>query len=73
MIFTLILDSKKVSPFLRVSNSTFLAIQKVLDVHFLFTWNLFVLYFGVWTIQKKAFSIQNNGHLGSRYIYRNIP
>ena len=30
------------------------------------TWNLFVLYFGVWTLQKKAFSNQNRGHLGSR-------
>ena len=29
-------------------------------------WNLFVLYFGVWTLQKKAFSNQNRGHLGSR-------
>ena len=34
----------------------------------IYTWNLFVLYFGVWTLQKKAFSNQNKGHLGSRYI-----
>ena len=35
----------------------------------LYTWNLFVLYFGVWTPQKKALSIQNKGQLGSRYKY----
>ena len=33
------------------------------------TWNPFVLYFWVWTLQKKALSIQNKGHLGSRYIH----
>ena len=33
------------------------------------TWNLFVLYFGGWTLQNKVFSNQNKGHLGSRYIY----
>ena len=33
----------------------------------IYTWNLFVLYFGVWTLQKKAFSNQNRDHLGSRY------
>ena len=33
----------------------------------MFTWNLFVLYFGASTLQKKAFSNQNKGHLGSRY------
>ena len=26
-------------------------------------------YFGASTLQKKAFSNQNSGHLGSRYIY----
>ena len=31
------------------------------------TWNLFVLYFGGWTLQNKVFSNQNKGHLGSRY------
>ena len=31
--------------------------------------NLFLLCFGASTIQKKAFSNQNKGHLGSRYIY----
>ena len=30
------------------------------------SWNLFVLYFGGWTLHKKAFSIQNKGHLGCR-------
>ena len=30
------------------------------------TWNLFVLYFGGWTLQIKVFSSQNKGHLGSR-------
>ena len=30
---------------------------------------MFVLYLGDWTFQKKALSIQNKGHLGSRYIY----
>ena len=34
----------------------------------LFTWNLFVLYFGVSTLQNKVFSNQNKGHLGSRYL-----
>ena len=34
----------------------------------MYTWNLFILYFGGWTLQKKAFSKQNKGHLGSRYI-----
>ena len=29
------------------------------------TWNLFVLYFGGWTLQKKTLSVQNKGHLGS--------
>ena len=48
-------------------------IQKVLDDTRCVFFTLFVLYFGVRTLQKKAFSIQNNGHLGSRYIYRNIP
>ena len=37
--------------------------------YMMYTWNLFVLYFGIWTLQKKAFSNQNRGHLGSRYIY----
>ena len=32
------------------------------------TWNPFVLYFGGLTPQNKVFSIQNRGHLGSRYI-----
>ncbi len=36
---------------------------------YIYTWNLFVLSFGSWTLQKKAFSNQNKGHLGSRYIY----
>ena len=36
---------------------------------YIYTWNLFVLYFGVWTLQKKALSNQNKGHLGSRYVY----
>ena len=34
----------------------------------MYTWNLFVLYFGGWTLQNKVFSNQNKGHLGSRYI-----
>ena len=40
------------------------------EVHFdkrkksdLSTWNLFVLYFGGWTLQNKIFSNQNNCHL----------
>ena len=33
------------------------------------TRNLFVLYFGTSTLQKKDFSNQNSGHLGSRYIF----
>ena len=33
------------------------------------TWNLFVLYFGGWTLQNKVFAKQNKGHLGSRDIY----
>ena len=32
------------------------------------TWNLFVLYFWVSTLQNKAFSSRNKGHLGSRYV-----
>ena len=36
----------------------------------LFTWNLFVLYFGASTLQNKALSNQNQGHLGSRYKYK---
>ena len=32
---------------------------------YIYTWNLFVLYFGGLTIQKKAFSNQNKGHLGT--------
>ena len=36
------------------------------------TWHLFVLYFGGWTLQNKAFSNQNRGHLGSRCIYTYI-
>ena len=33
----------------------------------IYTWNLFVLYFGASNLKKKALSNQNNGHLGSRY------
>ena len=36
---------------------------------YIHTWNLFVLYFGVWTLQNKVFSNQNRGHLGSVCIY----
>ncbi len=36
---------------------------------FIYTWNPFVLYFGDLTLQNKVFSIQNRGHLGSRYPY----
>ena len=39
---------------------------------YIYTWNLFVLYFEGWTIQNKAFSSQNEGHLGSRYIYSKL-
>ena len=35
---------------------------------YIYTWNLFVLYFGASTLQKKAVSNQNGGHFGSRYI-----
>ena len=35
---------------------------------YIHTWNLFVLYFGGWTLQNNVFSKQNKGHLGSRYI-----
>jgi len=38
-------------------------------IYTIHTWNLFVLYFGGWTLQNKVFSNQNKGHLGSRYIY----
>ena len=31
------------------------------------TWNLCVLYFCGWTLQKKVFSNQNKGHVGSRH------
>ncbi len=34
----------------------------------MYTWNPFVLYFGDLTLQNKVFSIQNRGHLGSRYM-----
>ena len=39
----------------------------------MYTWNLFVLYFWAWTLQKKALSNQNNGHFGLQvliYIYK---
>ena len=36
---------------------------------YIYTWNLFVLYFGGWTLQNKALFKQNKGHLGSRYTY----
>ena len=36
---------------------------------YIYTWNLFVLYFWASTLQNKALSNQNNGHLGSRYTY----
>ena len=32
------------------------------------SWKLFVLYFRVRTLQKKALSIQKRGHSGARYI-----
>ena len=35
-------------------------------IYTIHTWNLFVLYFGGWTLQNKVFSNQNKGHLGSR-------
>ena len=40
-----------------------------MGLEYLPTWNLFVLYFGASTLQNKALSNQNKGHLGSRYIY----
>ena len=36
----------------------------------IYTWNLFVLYFGASTLQNKPLSNQNSGHLGSRHIPR---
>ena len=36
---------------------------------YIYTWNLFVLYFWASTIQNKVFSNQNRGHFGSRYTY----
>ena len=33
---------------------------------YIYTGNLFVLCFEGWPVQKKAFSNQNTGHLGSR-------
>ena len=36
---------------------------------FLYTWNLFVFWFGGWTLKKKALWDQNKGHLGSKQIY----
>ena len=40
----------------------------IIKLH-IYTWNPFVLYFGDLSLQNKVFSIQNRGHLGSRYIY----
>ena len=40
---------------------------------YIYTWNLCVLYFGASTLQNKAISNQNSGHLGSRYNYIVIP
>ena len=31
-------------------------------INYIYLWNLFALYFGVWTIQNKVFSNQNKGH-----------
>ena len=39
--------------------------QKKYNIY-IYTWNLFVLYFGGWTLQNKVFSNQNKGHLGSK-------
>ena len=47
----------------RVSN------HHTLGYLYIYTWNLFGLYFGGWTLQNKVFSNQNKGHLGSRYVY----
>ena len=43
----------------------------VFNIIYIYTRNLFVLYFGGWTLQKKFLSNQNKGHLGlgSRYIH----
>ena len=35
----------------------------------IYIWNLFVLYFWASTLQNKALSNKNKGHLGSRYIH----
>ena len=43
--------------------------RDVVDMTYIYTWNLFVLYFGVSTLQNKVFSNQNKGRLGSVYIY----
>ncbi len=38
--------------------------QGQMNVHiYIYTWNLFVLYFSASTLQNKAFSKKNNGHL----------
>ena len=34
-----------------------------------YTWNLFVLYFWASTLQNKALSNKNKGHLGSRFVF----
>ena len=39
---------------------------------YMYTWNLFVLYFWPRTLQKKALSTQNKTHLDSRYIHIHI-
>ena len=37
------------------------------------SWNLFVLYFGGWTLQNKALFKQNNGHLGYLIAFNTKP
>ena len=46
--------------------------EKVLDFGGVYTWNLFVPCFWASTLQKKALSNQNKGHLGSRYIKHHL-
>ena len=43
------------------------------DGNYIYTWNLFVVYFGASILQKKAFSNQNKGSFGFQvYIEKKV-
>ena len=44
---------------------------QIKELYYIYLEPVNVLYFGVGTFQKKAFSKQNRGHLGSRYLNLN--